>query len=341
MYNIFTSPKLFYKITAAILIIVLLSLCVKWLMFVNTPLISADSQPVSFVYIQGTSVKGLANQLQSKNLLQNTNLFVVLTRLKGCERQLKAGEYRILPGTKPAQLLDQMVHGDMIRHALTILEGWTFAEVKAAVDSNQYLAHDLKGLSDSAIMQKIGKAGEMPEGRFAPDTYFFSGNISDVDILRTAYRLMQKRLDDEWAGRANNAAYKCVYEALIVASIIEKESALKSERPQIAGVVLRRLQIKMPLQMDPTVIYGMGKDYKGKLTPHDLEKDTIYNTYKHVGLPSTPISMPSQDAIHAALHPVESTALYFVAKGDGSHVFASTLKEHDENIRKYLLHNKR
>ena len=313
---------------------------ILWLKFLYTPLNVAEQKPLNFVFVQGATVKGLAQQLHALKVLKNPTFFVVLARVSGNARELQAGEYQITSQTTPAQLLKKMVHGEVIKHVLTIVEGWTFQQIKTSLANNQFLIHDLSKLDNAVIMQKLGLVGEEPEGRFAPDTYVFSGVTSEVVVLRSAYRLMQKRLADEWQNHAANAVFHCPYEALIAASIIEKESAVKSECPLIAGIILRRLQIGMPLQMDPTVIYGLGQKYAGKLTPADLKMDTAYNTYTRKGLPITPIAMPSQDAIHAALHPVIGAALYYVAKGDGSHVFSNTLEEHNKAVEKYLLGGK-
>lgn len=307
-----------------------------WLKFVYTPLNVSEQKPIDFVFTQGATVKGLAQQLYTLKVLKKPTFFVWLARINGSARVLQAGEYQITSKTTPSQLLKKMVHGEVIKHAFTIVEGWTLQQIKTSLANNNFLTHDLSGLSNDAIMQKLGLVGEEPEGRFAPDTYVFSGVTSEIVVLRSAYRLMQKRLNDEWQNRAADATFHCPYEALIAASIIEKESAVKQERPLIAGIIFRRLQIGMPLQMDPTVIYGLGQSYTGKLTTADLKMDSAYNTYTRKGLPLTPIAMPSQDAIHAALHPIIGTALYYVAKGDGSHVFSNTLEEHNQAVGKYL-----
>ncbi|MCK4609255.1 MAG: endolytic transglycosylase MltG, partial [Gammaproteobacteria bacterium] len=243
----------------------------------------------------------------------------------------------IEPGTTPIQLLNKLVSGDVILRSFTIVDGWTFHDMINALEQNPSIVHTLKGLTDPQIMQKIGVPGEIPEGRFYPDTYKFSGGVKDVDILRSAYKLMQSKLNAAWNNRAADAPYSCQYKALIAASIIEKEAAVPSERPIISGVIKRRLKKNMYLQMDPTVIYGLGDSYKGDLTVKDLRRNTPYNTYLHKRLPPTPICIPSIDAFEAALHPQAGKELYFVAKGDGTHEFSATLKEQDAAIRKYQL----
>jgi UPF0755 protein len=306
--------------------------------FITTPLIVEGQPSVDFIFTQGTSVKGLASRLHQIGVISSPNFFVLLIKMQGKERALRAGEYRIVVGLTPQQLVNMMVKGEMLRHSITFVEGATFAQIRELLDVDPYLVHELKGLSDEEVMRKLGHAGEMPEGRFAPDTYIFSGKFSDMAILQQAYDLMQKRLNDEWQNRSPQAQdlVKCPYEALIAASMIEKESAYLQELPLIAGVMVRRMQLGMPLQIDATVIYGLGKEYRGKLFENDLKKDTPFNTYTRKSLPRTPISMPGKEALHAALHPEIGSAIYYVAKGDGSHVFSDTLDEHNKAKRQYL-----
>lgn len=373
-----------YLLCAAILFCALFLLgkalwCVS---FLYTPLITAkqDQAAVDFIFPQGAAVKVLAADLQRRGVLSHPKWFVWWAKIQRKATVLQAGEYRITPGvTTPIMLLNMMVKGEAIRHGLTIVEGWTFAQVKAALAANPYLLHELQGLSDASIMQRIGHAGEMPEGRFAPETYVFSGKISDTAVLHNAYKKMQKQLDAAWqaataahapqqddgaqaaaATTATAAAATTVtattasatvqknpmpafpsspYETLIIASLVERESAYSKERPLIAGVIMRRLQLGMPLQIDAAVIYGLGKDYKGKLCESDLQRDTPYNTYTRRGLPPTPIAAPSKDAIEAALHPVIGEEIYYVAKGDGTHIFTKTFAEHVQARKKYLKSN--
>lgn len=309
----------------------------RWYFFLSAPIIPVSSQAVDFVFPQGASVKTVAFKLEAAKIITEPELFIALAKIKGSDRNLKAGEYRIDPGITPVQLLDKMQKGDVINHEFTIIEGWTFRQVLAVLANNPYITHTLQNLSDDQIMSKIGHQGESPEGRFAPDTFVFSGAVSDADILNTSYLLMQKRLDAAWNNKAPDVPYHCIYMALIVASIIEKETAVPQEKPIVAGVILRRLQKNMLLQVDPTVIYGLGANYTKKLTTADLTTDSPYNTYTRKGLPPGPICMPSVSSINAALHPASGTELYYVAKGDGSHVFSNTLQEQDQAIRKYIL----
>ncbi len=331
------------KILATLAIILILGfiwLCAEWLHFLNSPIIAKNKPAVDIVLAQGSSVKSLAKQLFKQNIIEQPGFFEFLVRIRGQSQNLQSGEYRLDPGITPIQLLQKMVTGDVILHPFTIVDGWTFQKLLAELAENPDVVHTLQGLSDAEIMEKIGKSGEIPEGRFFPDTYKFSKGTKDIDILNTAYNLMQDKLNAAWNSRAGDAPYSCPYKALIAASIIEKEAALASERPIISGIIKRRLEKNMYLQLDPTVIYGLGDRYNGNLRVKDLRKDTPFNTYVHKGLPPTPICMPSADAIDAVLHPAPGDVLYFVAKGDGSHEFSATLKEQDAAIKKYQLNKK-
>jgi len=333
--------KILIAISTATISIVLTGVILS-LWFINKPLIPVTQTSVDFVFTQGSSIKNISNQLNHMKILAYPNLLVWLAQIKGKTTQLKAGEYRITSGiTTPIMLLNMMIKGEVIRHSITIVEGWTFAQIRAAINNNPYLTHELKNLSNAEIMRHIGHEGEVPEGRFAPETYIFSGKISDTIILRNAYNTMRQKLNTLWQTRSSQTQtlYKCPYEVLIIASIIEKESAHLKERPIIAGVIVNRLQLGMPLQIDATVIYGLGENYKGKLSENDLKKDSSHNTYTRIGLPPTPIAAPSQNAIYAVLNPATTTALYYVASGnrDGSHYFSNTLDEHLKAKRRAAL----
>ena len=329
--------KLFFIILAVLLTVVCGWVGFEGWSFLKTPLVADGGSPINFLFAQGTSVKKAAYDLKQQNLLKRPLFFVLFVRLSGAEYNLKAGEYVIEPGATPYELIQKMAKGDALRHAFTLVEGWTFAQVVASLNDNQYVKHTIQKLNPAEIMEKIGHSGEIPEGRFAPDTYLFSGDITDVDILLNAYYLMQKRLQTSWDSRAKEVPYHCAYDALIVASLIEKETAFTQEKPLIAGVILRRLEKGMLLQVDPTVIYGLGSKFSGKLKKSDLSVKTPYNTYIHKGLPPTPIAMPGKDSIEAALHPAAGTAWYYVSKGDGTHEFSDSLKEQGKAVRKYLL----
>jgi len=236
--------------------------------------------------------------------------------------------------------LQQLADGAVIAYTITLVEGWTFRQVMDAVRGHPALDQTLAGLSDEQIMQRLGHPGEHPEGRFFPDTYHFPRGTSDQAVLQRAYSAMERLLDREWSRGAANLPLQSPYEALILASIVERETALASERPQIAGVFVRRLTNGMKLQTDPTVIYGMGEAFAGNLTKRDLQQDTPYNTYVRGGLTPTPICMPGRDAVQAVLHPADGDSLYFVARGDGSHEFSATLAAHNRAVRTYQLNGR-
>lgn len=328
-------------ISIVIFLTISLWLSIVWWVFLKSPLIGAKQKPVDFLFTQGMSVKKAAAILKQQDLIKRPFLFTLIIRLKGVERNLQAGEYRIEPGvTTPLQLISKMVNGDTIYHTFTIVEGWTFSQMIAALNGNEYVKHTIQNLNPAEIMNQIGHVGELPEGRFAPDTYLFSGHIKDTSILINAYNLMEKRLQAAWNNRDANLPYHCPYQALIIASLIEKETAVEQEKPIIAGVILRRLINDRLLQIDPTIIYGLGKKYKGKLNKTDYLKDNPYNTYTRKGLPPTPIAIPSNSSIVATLHPTISSALYYVAKGDGTHEFSATMKAQDKAVKKYLRKSK-
>jgi len=308
--------------------------------FVKFPLEVGD-EGVTVLVRPGMSLAAVAQELAQRGLLQDDRLFVWMGRLSGKAADLKAGEYRIEPGTTPQRLLEQLVAGQVVQYNLTLVEGWNFRQVMEAVNASPQLEHTLASTEPAEVMARIGRAGEHPEGRFFPDTYHFPRGMSDIEFLRRAYRAMAERLEREWAGRADGLPLETPYEALILASVVEKETGQAWERPAIAGVFIRRLKKGMLLQTDPTVIYGLGNDFDGNLTRTHLQSDNPYNTYRRRGLPPTPIAMPGGESLHAALHPEEGDALYFVAKGDGSHYFSATLEEHNRAVVKYQLRGRR
>jgi len=238
------------------------------------------------------------------------------------------------------ELLDQVVAGRVVEYPLVLVEGWTFRQFLDAIEEAPKLTRTLNGLSPRAIMERLGHPGEHPEGRFFPDTYYYSSGQTELAILANAYDKMQKLLQQEWEKRDNNLPFKDPYEALILASIVEKETGRADERRMIAGVFVNRLRHGMRLQTDPTVIYGMGESFDGNLRLKDLRRDTPYNTYTRPGLPPTPVAMPGKESLQAVMHPVITGALYFVARGDGSHDFSSTLEEHNKAVIKYQLKGK-
>ncbi len=294
------------------------------------------SEPETVIFPPGSSIRTLANQLLEKKLLKNKNYFLVWGKLKRQDTRLQAGEYIIEPGSSLARLLDDMVSGNVVQHNITLIEGYTFRQALEVIQKNPHITKQLNDLSDEAIMKRLGHEGEHPEGRFYPDTYYISRGMSDIELLNRAYDQMHEILEQEWQQREEGLPFKSSYEALIMASIVEKESAVAAERPLIAGLFINRLRKNMRLQTDPTVIYGI-ENYDGNIRFRDLRKDTPYNTYTRYGLPPTPIALPARGAIHATLHPDKTKYLYFVAYGDGSgkHVFSTNLKDHEKAVDKY------
>ncbi len=323
------------------IVILLSALLLGWLAmdfrhFAESPL-KLPEQGLLYTLEPGSSVSRLAADLKAAGVLDREHYLRILARWEGQASRLKAGEYRLAAGMTPRGLLNHLVEGKVVLHALTLVEGWTFRQLMRAIHRHDALTHTLSGLSDTEIMRRIGHAGEHPEGRFLPDTYLFPRGTTDVSFLQRAYNAMDRFLQFEWKRRSAGLPLKTPYEALILASIIERETGLAAERPEIAGVFIRRLQKGMRLQTDPTVIYGMGDAFDGDLRRRDLKARTPYNTYTNHGLPPTPIAMPGPDAIIAALHPAPGSSLYFVARGDGSHQFSKTLAEHNRAVRRYQL----
>lgn len=304
--------------------------------FLQTPL-NMPSDGVVWAVAPGNSVATIARQLQGQGLLSDARLFRWYVRSKGQGAQVKSGEFQLHPGMTPVTLLQLLVAGKTINYSITLVEGWNFKEMMAHINKSPFLEHTLSALNADEIMQQLGREGAHSEGRFFPDTYYFPKNTSDKDLLLRAAKRMQDILTAAWSDKAEKLPLKNAYEALILASIIEKETGVVRERPEIAGVFSRRLKKGMRLQTDPTVIYGMGDRYKGNIRRKDLREKTPYNTYVIKRLPPTPICMPGAQAIQAAVQPQAGKSLYFVAKGDGSHQFSATLKQHNAAVRKYQL----
>ncbi|WP_426689162.1 endolytic transglycosylase MltG [Rhodanobacter ginsengiterrae] len=303
--------------------------------FSSTPL-NVPAGGDSIDVARGSSFRNIVADLRQRQLSTANPLYwralAAQMRVAG---KLHAGEYALQPGVTPRQLLANMAAGKVLQRNFTIVDGWSFAELRQALSRAEKLRHDSANLDDAALMQKIGAGGEAPEGRFLPETYAYVKGDTDLDILRRAHAAMVKTLDELWPSRAPDLPLATPYDALILASIVEKETGLPAERAQIAGVFVRRLQDHMLLQTDPSVIYGMGTTYAGNIRKSDLTTDTPFNTYTRPGLPPTPIALPGKPALVAALHPAAGDALYFVARGDGGHVFAKTLEEHNRNVDCY------
>lgn len=309
----------------------------SWRAYLDEP-INAGDQTVRYEVAAGTSLGAVALDLHARGWLRKPNWFVWYARSRGDEGRIRAGEYAIPAGTTPAGLLDLLVAGAVIQHSFTIIEGFTFADIRAQLATNANIGQTIAGLDDGSVMAALGQPGTAAEGQFLPETYHFTRGARDLDLLRRAHALMQETLTRLWSERDPDSPVKTPYEALILASIIEKETSLDSERPQVAGVFTRRLQRGMRLQSDPTVIYGLGANYDGDIKRRDLTGDTPYNTYTRAGLPPTPIAMPGVASIAAALHPAPGSTLYFVATGDpdGSHYFSETIDEHNRAVQRYL-----
>ncbi len=286
---------------------------------------------------EGTSFREFTGLLAARDLLEHPILLLALARVDDDTGRLLAGEYRLAPDMTLRDLLDNVASGEVIQHRFTIVEGWSFADLRQALARYPVIEHDPKNPSDSELMAAIGHPGQHPEGRFLPETYRFPRGVTDISFLRRAHDAMTRVLEQAWEERAGNTPVSTPYEALILASIIEKETGAKGERRRIAGVFARRLDVGMRLQTDPTVIYGMGEAYDGRIRTKDLRTDTPYNTYTRHGLPPTPIAMPGRAAITAALSPQPGSALYFVSRGDGTHQFSDSLEEHNRAVRKYIL----
>ena len=292
-------------------------------------------QPRPFTINPGSILSSSVQQIAEAGVGVNPELLELLARATGKGSKLKAGSYELKPGATPLRLLTQLVRGEFTQESLTVIEGWTFRQMRQAVAAQTALKHDTAVLSDAELLAKISPDYSMPEGLFFPDTYLFAKGSSDMLVYKQAHNLLLKRLNQAWERRDISVPYKTPYEALIMASIVEKETGRRADRNTIAGVFVNRLKIGMLLQTDPTVIYGMDGQYQGVIRKHDLTTDTPYNTYTRAGLPPTPIALPGAESIEAALHPAQTDALYFVAKGDGSSHFSSSLGEHNQAVNQY------
>lgn len=285
----------------------------------------------------GATPGGVLNRLESEGVLHDAFWLRLYWRFNLSGQALHSGEYQLNPGATAQDMLTLWQRGDVVQYSLTLVEGWNFRQVRAALAKQVKLEQTITDLTDAQIMERIGQPGVFPEGRFFPDTYRYVRGMSDIDLLKQAFARLAAVLDEEWQKRDADLPYKEAYDALIMASMIEKETGVPQERGQIAGVFVRRLQQGMQLQTDPTVIYGLGERYTGKLTRAHLREATPYNTYVIAGMPPTPIAMVGREAIHAAVHPVDGKSLYFVARGDGSHVFSDDLDAHNQAVREFQL----
>ncbi|WP_317202971.1 endolytic transglycosylase MltG [Janthinobacterium sp.] len=297
--------------------------------------ITQQEPAIAFTIAPGSGAHAAGQQIADAGVPIEPLLFNLLARVTAKSGRLKAGSYELKPGTTPLRLIGQLARGEFAQESLTIIEGWTFRQMRQAMAAHTGLKHDTASLSDLALMAKITPEYQQPEGLFFPDTYLFAKGASDLQIFKQAHTMLMTRLLEAWEKRDPALPYKNPYEALTMASIVEKETGQKSERGMIAGVFVNRLKIGMLLQTDPTVIYGMGARYEGKIRKRDLEADTPYNTYTRAGLPPTPIALPGVQSLTAALAPARTDALYFVARGDGTSQFSGNLPDHNRAVNQF------
>ncbi|MDB5741806.1 MAG: aminodeoxychorismate lyase [Polaromonas sp.] len=332
MRRVFTSLLIVLMAAA-----VLLAGSVWWWLQEPMPLrVQPGNQVVDLEIEHGTTANVVAETVVASGADVPVLLLQAWFRLSGKARLIKAGSYELVPGTTPRALLSMLVRGEEALKSVTLVEGWTFLQMRAALQKAEQLVPDTAALTPEMIMEKLGKPGIHPEGRFFPDTYTYAKGSSDLGVLKRAARAMDKRLDAAWRLRSADTPLKSPDQALILASIVEKETGKSQDRAQIGGVFSNRLRIGMPLQTDPTVIYGLGAQFDGNLRKRDLQTDTPYNTYTRQGLPPTPIAMPGKAALLAAVQPASTQALYFVSRGDGSSQFSANLDEHNRAVNKYI-----
>lgn len=307
-----------------------------WYQYTAMPIPLAQS-PTRFTVERGAGVAAIGAELRARGAAVPGWQLALAARLRGDARAIKAGVYEIEAPITLQQLLDKLVRGDVVLARIAVIEGWTFREMRSAIDRHPELGHDSAGVSDARILERIGASESSPEGLFFPSTYHFSPGSSDYVIYEQAYRQMQRTLEEAWAQRQQGLTLASPYEALVLASIVEKETGLASDRDKVAAVFHNRLRIGMRLQSDPTTIYGLGDAFDGNLRRIHLQTPTPYNTYTRAGLPPTPIALPGRDAIHATLNPAAISALYFVARGDGSSEFSDDLASHNRAVARYQL----
>ena len=308
--------------------------------YVATP-VAVSKLPAEFEIVPGTRFRGVAQRIEESGIAVGRLQFELLARALGRAQDVKAGSYELAAAPTPLELLDKLTRGDVTQAEVRFIEGWTIRQMRSALDGNAFLRHDTLGLNDAQLLQKLGAAEAHPEGLFFPDTYLFAKGASDLNVLRRAYQAMQRHLAQEWVARESSVPYKSPYEALIMASIVEKETGRAAERETIAGALVNRLRIGMLLQVDPTVIYGLGESFDGNLKKIHLQTDGPYNSYMRAGLPPTPIAAAGLGSLRAALRPAKTHSLYYVARGDGTSEFSRTLEEHNRAVRKYQLHGGR
>ncbi|WP_231471411.1 endolytic transglycosylase MltG [Thioalkalivibrio sp. HK1] len=324
---------------ALVAALVAATLFLDWKRAMERPLSFAES--VVYEVRRGASIGEVAKDLHAIGVIESPRWLAFHARMTGLAARIKAGEYAFAPGIDAEDLLAKLVAGEVVQHAFTIVEGWNFRDLRRYLAADEVLLQTLPGLDDEEIMRRLDQATMHPEGRFFPDTYHFPKGTADIDVLRRAFETMSDRLASAWPRRQADLPLATLDEALILASIVEKETGSPEERAQVAGVFVSRLRLGMRLQSDPTVIYGIGEDFDGDLRRSDLVRDTPYNTYVRKGLPPTPIAIPGWASIEATLAPREDGSLYFVSRGDGSHVFSTSYRDHRAAVRKYQLQKRR
>jgi len=293
--------------------------------------------PAGFDIVPGMRLRAAAQRIETAGVTIGRLQFELLARALGRAEDVKAGSYELSTAPTPLELLDKLTRGDVTQAEIRLIEGWSFRQLRAALEASTFVRHDTQGMGDDQVLRKLGAPETHPEGLFFPDTYLFAKGTSDIHVLQRAYRAMQRHLAREWEAREPSVPYKSPYEALIMASIVEKETGRAAERETIAGALVNRLRIGMMLQVDPTVIYGLGAAFDGNLKKIHLLTDGPYNSYTRAGLPPTPIAATGLASLRAALRPAKTDALYYVARGDGSSEFSRTLDEHNRAVRKYQL----
>ncbi len=323
-----------FRVIAYLVLFAAIILFVRWQVFIHSPLFSSQ-QNFEYFYQPGTTPSQMVKELAARKVLSQPKLFLLLIMWRGEGKRLQAGEYEFTPSMMPDDVIHELLAGQTFARKFTIVEGWTMQDVLTAIKANRYLSHSVNADDLSTLRTALQIDGSL-EGLVLPETYHFERGTSDVELLQRAHSALLATLEIAWGGRTT-AQYQTPYQALIAASLIEKETALDAERPMIAGVITRRLQKNMPLQIDAAIIYGIRDQYNGVINKRHLKLNTPYNTYLHRGLPPTPIALPSALSIKAALQPKTGKALYFVAKGDGSHVFSSNLAEHNRAVKRYIL----
>ncbi|MDH5257939.1 MAG: endolytic transglycosylase MltG [Gammaproteobacteria bacterium] len=335
--------SLLYKLLGVVLLIASLVIGWFWQSYTQYQItaVGFSGEDKTFVIKPGSAISTVVNKLISDGIVTDRSRFMWMVKHNDKARNIQAGEYIISADMTPKKILETFITGKVKQHSFTIVEGWNFKQLLVAIRGSDKITHTLTDKTPDEIMKILGHENEHPEGRFLPDTYKFPAGMTDKAFLKRAYDAMEAVLKENWPERNKDLPFKTAYEALILASIVEKETGVAREREQIAGVFVRRLKKRMRLQTDPTVIYGMGDAYNGNVRKKDLIKDTPYNTYRRKGLPPTPIAMPGAAAIKAALHPAEGDELYFVAKGDGSHYFSATVKEHNKAVRQYQIRSRK